>query len=128
MTKKTFEKPLKRLFKSVKLCYSIDEADRSSWLNFTRIYPIRTYRQNVFADQRFNVWQECITHTTQEVPAYMYGDGKIYLIGKFCVRILNDYMQGNHFSKVIHSQPCENLLGDVLLLFCVETNEPHGIF
>jgi hypothetical protein len=55
MTKKPFEKPLKRLFQSVKLCYSIDEADRSSWLNFTRIYPIRTYRQNVFADQRFNV-------------------------------------------------------------------------
>ena len=68
-----------------------------------------------------------MTPQPKEIPANIYSGSKIDLIGKFGIRLRNDYMRGNHFRKVIHNQFCENLLKNVISLFRVEIVKGNGI-
>lgn len=47
----------------------------------------------------------------------MDGDGKVDLVEVFCVKPGNDYVEGNHFTEVIHDDSCEDFLNNVLHFF-----------
>ena len=58
----------------------------------------------------------------------MYSRGEVDRIGKLRIAFLNDYMRGNQLGKVVHGEFCKDFLVDVLHLFCVEVDEPKGVF
>ena len=64
----------------------------------------------------------------EEIAANMYGSGKVDGIGILGAALLSDYVRGNQFREVVHSQFCKDFLVDVLHLFCVEMDEAKGIF
>ena len=57
----------------------------------------------------------------------MYGDGKVGSVSVFSVEVLNDYVRGNQFRKVVHGESGKDLLEDVLRLFCMKMEQANGI-
>ena len=126
ISKRIWQSAKKRLFKKIKLCYSVEEAveldvfrsarctsSRSDWYNL---------RFNQFYDFRWSY------RTPEELSAYVYSCGKVCLVNILAVFFLNDYVRGNQFRKVVHNQPGKNLLGNVLHLFCVEMKQSNSVF
>ena len=58
---------LKKIYKDIKLCYSINEADRRFAAHFSFVRATRPDRQNILADQGFNVGRVCVVSETQEI-------------------------------------------------------------
>ncbi len=58
----------------------------------------------------------------------MYSGREVDRVGKLCVAFLNDYVRGNQLRKVVHDEFRIDFLVDVLHLFCVEMDEPKGVF
>ena len=58
----------------------------------------------------------------------MYSRGEVDRIGKLRIAFLNDYVRGNQLGKVVHGEIRIDFLVDVLHLFCVEVDEPKGVF
>ena len=50
----------------------------------------------------------------------MYGNRKVGFAGVLSVFLLNDYVRGNQFRKVVHSKSGKYLLENVLCLFLRE--------
>ena len=72
----------------------------------------------MFCNHSFNMrWRD---RTPKKLSAYMYSGRKVGLISVFSAFVLNDYMESNHFSKIVHQQSGKNLLGDVLHLFALK--------
>ena len=116
----------KTLCKKQKLCYSIKEAKRLSYLELTRPTPTGANGRNMLRKQGFHPrWREI---TQEELSANMYGGREIDFIGIFSVFLLNDYGLGNQFIEVVHSKAGKDFLVNELHLFCVEMLEPNGIF
>ena len=57
----------------------------------------------------------------------MYSNRKVSFAGMLSVMLLNDYVRGNQFRKVVHSKPGKYLLENVLCLFCVKMEQSNGI-
>ena len=58
----------------------------------------------------------------------MYGNRKVGFAGVLSVFLLNDYVRGNQFRKVVHSKSGKYLLENVLCLFCVKMKQTNGVF
>lgn len=74
--------------------------------------------RNILAYGGFNIWWRNITE--KKLSANLYSNRKIRFVRVFSVGILNDYMRGNQFRKVVHDQSGKDLLGNVLHLFLRE--------
>ena len=70
--------------------------------------------RNIPAYGSFNIWWRNITK--KKLSANLYSNGEICFARVFSVELLNDYVRGNQFRKVVHNQPGKNLLGNVLHL------------
>ena len=58
----------------------------------------------------------------------MYSSGEVDRIGILRIAFLDDYVRGNQLRKVVHDEFRVDFLVDVLHLFCVEVDEPKGVF
>ena len=58
----------------------------------------------------------------------MYSSGEVDRIGILRIAFLDDYVRGNQLRKVVHGEFRIDFLVDVLHLFCVEVDEPKGVF
>ena len=67
---------------------------------------------NILAYGSFNIWWRNITK--KKLSANLYSNREIRFVGVFSVGLLNDYVRGNQFSKVVHDQSGKDLLGNVL--------------
>ena len=81
--------------------------------------------RNIPAYGSFNIWWRNITK--KKLSADMYSNRKIGFARVFSVGLLNDYVRGNQFSKVVHDQSGKYLLGNVLHLFCVKMEQSYRI-
>ena len=118
MTSKRIGNPLKKLFKTKKLCYSIEEAYCMFNNHITWIASAGASDRNILAYGSFNIWWRNITK--KELSANLYSNREICFVRVFSVGLLNDYVRGNQFGKVVHDQSGKDLLVYVLHLFCVE--------
>ena len=116
MANKQIKKSAKKLFSITKLCYSVYEANNWFASSITLIHSVRTNRQNIFANQSFNIEGGRINPSSQELFANMYSNSEVDLIYMLSIGLGNDYVRGNHFSEVIHDDSCENLLENVFPL------------
>ena len=66
--------------------------------------------------------------TPEELSANMYSCGKVCLVNILSAFFLNDYVRGNQFTEVVHSESGKNLLGNVLHLFALEQAQANGVF
>ena len=57
----------------------------------------------------------------------MYSNRKVGSVSVLSVVLLNDYVRGNQFRKVVHSKSGKDFLEDVFRLFCVEMEQANGI-
>ena len=57
----------------------------------------------------------------------MYGNRKVGFVGILSVLLLDDYVRGNQFRKVVHSKSGKNLLENVLRLFCMKMKQTDGV-
>ena len=90
MTNKRINKfALKGLFKTLILCYSIGEANGVLNRRITRSASAGANGGNIPAYVSFNIWWSYIAQ--EKLSAYMYSNRKVCLIGKLCIRFLNDY-------------------------------------
>ena len=83
--------------------------------HMTRIASACARDGNVLTYGSFNIWWRNITK--KKLSANLYSNREIRLVRVFSVGLLNDYVRGNQFSKVVHDQSGKNLLGNVLHLF-----------
>ena len=117
--KKTDEKVCqKSIAKKKKLWYSVCEA----WCGFGRYFsqvggPL-TNRQQMHKQQSFNIWRRYIFQ--EEIAANMYSGSEVNSVGMLSVFPLNDYVRGNQFGKIVHSQSCKDLLENILRFFRVK--------
>lgn len=109
-------KPRMSLYRRTKLCYPVEEADSGSVTNFARVFSSRADGQNVLTNQGFDI-RGRIVHSSQEVSANMNGNCEVGLVSVFAGREGNDYVRGNHFSKVVQDDSSEDFLDNVLPLF-----------
>ena len=58
----------------------------------------------------------------------MYSGREIGFVDILVAALLNDYMRGNQFGEIVHNEPGEDFLKDVLHLFCMEMKEAQGVF
>ena len=58
----------------------------------------------------------------------MYGSGEVGFVDIFIAALLNDYVRGNQFGEIVHNEPGEDFLKDVLHLFCMKVQKAHGVF
>ena len=64
----------------------------------------------------------------EDLSANMYGCGKVCLVSILSAFFLNDYVRGNQFTEVVHSESGKDLLGNVLHLFALEQAQTNGVF
>ena len=83
--------------------------------HITRIGSAGASDRNIPAYGGFNIWWRNITK--KELSANMYSNREISFARVFSVELLNDYMRGNQFRKVVHNQPGKDLLGNVSTFF-----------
>ena len=81
---------------------------------------------NILAYGGFNIWWRNITK--KKLPANLYSNREICFARVFSVKLLNDYVRGNQFRKVVHDQSGKDLLSNVLHLFCVKMKQSDSIF
>ena len=91
----------------------------------TRIGSAGTSDRNVLAYGSFNIWWRNITK--KELSANLYCNRKICFVRVFSVGLLNDYVRGNQFRKVVHDQSGKDLLGNILHLFCVKMEQANRV-
>ena len=82
--------------------------------------------RNILAYGGFNIWWRNIIE--KKLSANLYSNRKIRFVRVFSVGLLNDYMRGNQFRKVVHDQSGKDLLGNVLHLFCVKMEQSYRVF
>ena len=122
MKKKQIRNPQKKGLKNgLFLCYSVNEANCRFRLDFTRVSTAFSDRQNILLNKGFDIRRRHIATTTEKVSANLDSNGKVGLIAMFSRFLLDDYIEGDHLTEIIHNQSCEYLLGNVLRLFSVET-------
>ena len=83
--------------------------------HMTRIASACARDGNVLTYGSFNIWWRNITK--KKLSANLYSNREIRLVRVFSVGLLNDYVRGNQFSKVVHDQPGKDLLDNVLHFF-----------
>ena len=71
--------------------------------------------RNILAYGGFNIWWRNITK--KELSANLDSNREICFVRVFSVGLLNDYVRGNQFGKVVHDQSGKDLLGNVLHFF-----------
>ena len=94
--------------------------------HMTRIASACARDGNIRTYGSFNIWWRNITK--KKLSANLYSNRKIRFVRVLSVWLLNDYVRGNQFSKVVHDQSGKNLLGNVLHLFCMEMKQTNGVF
>ena len=94
--------------------------------HMTRIASACARDGNIRTYGSFNIrWRNI---TKKKLSANLYSNRKIRFVRVLSVWLLNDYVRGNQFSKVVHDQSGKNLLGNVLHLFCMEMKQTNGVF
>ena len=93
--------------------------------HITRIGSASASDRQIPAYGSFNIWWRNITK--KKLSANLYSNGEICFARVFSVELLNDYVRGNQFRKVVHNQPGKNLLGNVLHLFRVKMEQSYRI-
>ncbi len=58
----------------------------------------------------------------------MYGSREVGFVDILVAALLNDYVRGNQFGEIVHDESGEDFLKDVLHLFCMKVQKPHGVF
>ena len=81
---------LKKLFKNMKLCYSIEEANGVFNDRIARIISAGANDRKVLAYGSFNIWWRNIT--TKKLSANLYSNREIRFARVFCFEFLNDYV------------------------------------
>ena len=94
--------------------------------HMTRIASACARDRHVLTYGGFNIWWRNITK--KELSANLYSNRKVCLVGMLSVWLMNDYVRGNQFRKVVHDQSGKDLLGNVLHLFCVKVEQTHSVF
>ena len=74
--------------------------------------------RNMSSNESFNIWWRNIPK--KELSANLYSNRKVRFVRVFSVGLLNDYVRGNQFRKVVHDHSGKDILGNVLHLFCVK--------
>ena len=64
----------------------------------------------------------------EELSANMYSSGKVCLVNILSALFLNDYVRGNQFTEVVHSESGKDLLGNMLHLSALEQTQTNGVF
>ena len=82
--------------------------------------------RNIPAYGGFNIWWRNITK--KKLSANLYSNREICFARVFSVKLLNDYVRGNQFRKVVHNQSGKDLLGNVLHLFCMKVEQADSVF
>ena len=95
--------------------------------DIARVLAVWADRQDILADQGFNIRRGFTKGRPQESSAYKHGYCEIGLIGVLTVSFGNDYIRGNHFGEVVHDDSGEDFLQDELPFFSVEVDKPDGI-
>ena len=117
---------LKRLFKKLQLCYSVEEAVEFNVFRFARCTSSRSDRYDLHLNQGFNFgWRY---RSPEKLSANMYGSGKVCPVNILSAFVLNDYVRGNQFTEVVHGKSGKNLLGNVLHLFTLKQTQANGVF
>ena len=57
----------------------------------------------------------------------MYGGRKVGFVRVLFVALLDDYVRGNQFGEIVHDEPCEDFLEDVLHLFSMEVQKAQSV-
>ncbi len=119
MTKEQTEVCRKKVvFKTKELCYSVDETHRASWRKPTRTASAWANRGNSLGNESFGLgWRHI---SKEDLTANMYGSREVGFVDILVAALLNDYMRGNQFREIVHNEPGEDFLKNVLHLFCVE--------
>ena len=122
MTNRQTESAKKRVFKSWELCYSIGEAHKTPCRRRSRKAPIWADGRKVPRDESFkNGWRYI---PSKELPASVYSGRKIDLVFEFSAGVTNGYVRRDQFAKVVHDEPGEDFLPNVLHFFSVKTKKP----
>ena len=109
-----------------KLCYPVKEAIELDVFCFAWYGSARTNWHDILFNQCFNPgWSY---KTPEELSANMYSCGKVCLVNILSAFFLNDYVRGNQFTEVVHSESGKDLLGNVLHLFALEQAQTNGVF
>lgn len=114
-----------KLFKSIKLSYSVDEADRRSCADFASVGPIGTDWADVFADKSFEIIRGRIAHKAQEMSANIKSHGEIDLIYVFKVGLRNNNVINDYFGEIVHDDSGEDFLSNAFPLFAVEAGKEY---
>ena len=86
--------------------------------HIARIASAGANDRNIPANGSFNIWWRNITK--KKLSANLYSNREICFARVFSVELLNDYVRGNQFSKVVHDKSGKDLLSNVLHLFCMK--------
>ena len=116
MEEKTVKKSRqKSIYKIEELCYSIGEANSTFGSQTTLVLPAGSdWRQGPCDESFKNWWRNFIK---EKIAANLYSMGKIDFIAIFPAILLNEYMRGNQFGKVVHDKASKDFLIDKLHLF-----------
>ena len=115
----------KNVFKTARLCYSIEEADETFRGELTRSFSVGADRQNKARKQGFNIGRMHII--TEKFAANMYGGGKVGLVGVLFSASTDNHASGDTFGKVVHGEPRKNLLKDVLRFFRMKSGQTNRV-
>ena len=110
--------PLKKLFKQKKLCYSVEEAVKLDVFRFAWPTSSRSDRDDLLLNQVLDFGRSY--GTPEELPANMYGCGKVCLVNILSVFFLNGCVRGKQFTEVVYGKSGKALLGNVPHLFALK--------
>ena len=89
--------------------------ETSSWAN----------GRDISSQDSFNIgWRNI---SKKELSTNVYSNGEVYFVGVLLRGLLNDYGRGNQFGEIVHDEPGEDFLENVLHLFAVKKQQTNGV-